>query len=87
MEGQQQIQINLANAPWIKCDCGGISFRQIIMFKKLSQFESPSLREEQIPVELAICESCGKIPSFVSDKIKGIPEEFLAVKSIIQDGE
>jgi len=87
MEGQQQIQVNLTNAPWIKCDCGGLLFRQALMFKKLSQFESPSLREEQIPIDLAVCETCGKIPSFVSDKIKGIPEDLLAVKSIIQDGE
>jgi hypothetical protein len=85
MEGQQQIQINLANAPWIKCDCGGHIFRQGVMFKKLSQFESPSLREEQIPVDIAVCEACGKIPSFVSSKIKDIPENLLAIKKIELD--
>jgi hypothetical protein len=84
---EQQIQINLANAPWMKCDCGGHFFRQTIMFKKLSQFESPSLKEEHIPVDLAVCEICGRVPSFVSDKIKGIPEDLLAIKSIIKDGE
>ena len=84
---EQPIQINLANAPWAKCDCGGHFFRQSMMFKRLSQFESPSLREEHIPVDLPVCESCGKVPSFVLDKIKGIPEEFIATKQIIQDGE
>lgn len=87
MEGHQQIQINLSNAPWIKCDCGGHIFRQGVMFKKLSQFESPSLREEQIPVDIAVCEACGKIPSFVSSKIKDIPEDLLAVKKIELDVE
>jgi hypothetical protein len=57
------------------------------MFKKLSQFESPSLREEQIPVDIAVCEACGKIPSFVSSKIKDIPEDLLAVKKIELDVE
>jgi hypothetical protein len=85
MEGQQQIQINLSNAPWIECDCGGRVFRQGVMFKKLSQFESPSLREEQIPVEIAICQSCEKIPSFVHAKIKDIPDELLAIKKIKLD--
>lgn len=85
MEGQQQIQINLSNAPWVQCDCGGHVFRQGVMLKKLSQFESPSMREEQIPLELIICESCGKIPTFVLSKVKDIPEELLATKKIKLD--
>ena len=84
---KQQVTINVANAPWIQCDCGSHTFNSKMMFKKISQFESPTGKEEQIPIDIVVCDSCGKIPTFVSDKIKGIPENLLATKSLIIDGK
>ena len=83
------LTINIANAPWKICECGSHLFRQVLMFKKISQFESPSGSEETIPLDLVICEGCGKIPGFVSSKIKGvpIPQDLLASKAIKLDGE
>jgi hypothetical protein len=84
---QQQISINVAGAPWITCECGSHLFRSSIMLKKISQFESPTMREEQIPIDVVVCENCGKIPEFITTRIKGIPQELLATKSSIIDGE
>lgn len=63
----------------ITCDCGGILFRTGMMFKKISQFISPTGKEEVFPIEVLICEKCGKVPNeFNTQKI--IPEELLAKK-------
>ena len=86
MEGQS-VSINVEDLPWTKCECGGYTFRSSLMLKRVSKFESPTGKAGDIPVEVMFCESCNKIPSFVSEKIKGIPSELLANKSIILDGE
>jgi hypothetical protein len=84
----QQFTINLAKAPWAQpCDCGSHLYESVMMFKKLSMLESPSGREEKIPVDMVICKSCGKIPSHVAEKVGGVPEELVAVKPIILDGQ
>jgi Fe2+ or Zn2+ uptake regulation protein len=82
---QPQIQINIAGAPWITCDCGSHLFRSLVMIKKISQFESPTLREEQVPIDIVVCESCGKIPNFLTSRIKDIPTELLAKPLVVTD--
>jgi hypothetical protein len=63
----------------ITCDCGGILFRPGLVFKKISQFISPTGKEEVFPLETLICEKCGKVPNeFNTQKI--IPEELLAFR-------
>jgi hypothetical protein len=84
---QPQIQINIADAPWITCDCGSHLFKSLIMIKKISQFESPTMREEQVPIDIVVCEGCGKIPNFLTTRIKDIPSELLAKKPSIINGE
>jgi Fe2+ or Zn2+ uptake regulation protein len=84
---QPQIQINIAGAPWITCDCGSHLFRSLMMIKKISQFESPTLREEQVPIDIVVCESCGKIPNFLTSRIKDIPTELLAKPTVVIDGK
>jgi hypothetical protein len=85
---ENQVPFNIADAPWVTCSCGSYLFKSTTMIKKISQFESPTGKEEHAPVDIVICETCGKIPSFISSKIKGLPEDLLeAKKSIIVDGE
>jgi hypothetical protein len=55
------------------------------MIKKISQFESPTMREEQVPIDIVVCESCGKIPNFLTSRIKDIPTELLAKTPVIID--
>ena len=66
----------------LTCDCGGILFHNGMIFKKISQFVSPTGKEELFPMEVIICDKCGKVPTeFNTHNI--IPEELLAKKSII----
>lgn len=82
-----QVNINVANLPWQACDCGNYTFRPITLIKKLSAWESPSGREEPLPLDMVACESCGKIPSFFLKRFKDIPEELIAKKPISLDAE
>jgi hypothetical protein len=69
----------LRNASTVRCECGGAVFKELFMIKKLSALISPSGREEIIPINLIICEKCGKVPrAFNLNNI--IPEEFLTPK-------
>jgi hypothetical protein len=85
---ENQPSINIADAPWVNCSCGSYLFKSTTMIKKISQFESPTGKEEHAPIDIVICETCGKIPSFIASKIKGVPDELLEVKNtVIIDGE
>lgn len=67
---EQQITINVANSPWMSCECGSHFFKSVTMIKKISAWESPSGREEPLPVEIFKCESCDKIPDFFIKRFK-----------------
>ena len=64
----------------LTCDCGGMLFQEGMIFKKLSQFISPSGKDEILPVTVVICQKCGKVPNEfnVNDVL---PTEILASKS------
>jgi hypothetical protein len=65
----------------LTCDCGGMLFHDGMIFKKISQFISPTGKDELFPMEVIICDNCGKVPTeFNTHQI--IPEELLAKKSI-----
>lgn len=77
---QQGVKLSLKDHPWISCECGGKKFTNGLMFKRVSSIISPTGKEEVIPVEVFTCDTCGKLPEFVTSKIPGIPEELKAVK-------
>ena len=45
----------------ITCSCGNITFKEAIVFKKISAIVSPTGKEEILPIDIVICEKCGKI--------------------------
>ena len=61
----------------LTCDCGGLLFHEGFIFKKISAIISPNGKEEIFPINVIICEACGKVPSQfnVSDIL---PEEIIA---------
>lgn len=75
-------KVNIAQAPWQECECGGMTFKTVSMVKRLSALMSPDGKEHLIPVEVYICDKCNKVPSFISKEIPGLPEELKAVKSL-----
>lgn len=69
----------MKNFPTIECDCGGKIFHSALVFKKISQFVSPSGKEELYPIEVLICEECGKVPTQFNLH-EMLPEDILAKK-------
>lgn len=75
-------KVNISQAPWQQCECGGILFRPATAVKRLSSLMSPDGKEHMIPIELHLCEKCGKIPGFIAKEVPGLPDELKAVKPI-----
>jgi hypothetical protein len=47
----------------VTCDCGGQLFHAGFVIKKISPLISPTGKEELYPIEVIVCEECGKVPS------------------------
>jgi hypothetical protein len=67
----------IRTAKQVECDCGGALFSEKIMFKKISAIISPTGKEELYPMQVIVCDSCGKIPSQFNPH-NLISEEYLA---------
>jgi len=76
----QNTKVDISQAPWQDCLCGNKTFRPIIMVKRLSSLLSPDGKEHMIPIDIYVCDSCGKVPEFLSKDILDFPEELKAVK-------
>jgi hypothetical protein len=76
---ENKIRVDLSNTAWAECECGGMMFTTSMMFKKLSALMSPTGKNELVPLEVAVCTSCGKIPEF-SQTTKDIPQSMRATK-------
>ena len=72
---QPKIKLDLSQSPWIECKEGNKVFQTKLLFKKISALVSPSGRQEFIPLEVVICDKCGKVPKFFYDQAKDVPEE------------
>lgn len=81
-----KIKIDLKAAPWLECNCGSKTFIPRMMVKRISPIMSGSAQEELIPIEFVVCEKCGKIPSFMYEKLKGIlPEEIVRIQEYVSE--
>jgi len=45
----------------LTCSCGGMLFKQSMVFKKISAILSPSGKEELLPIDVIVCEKCNKV--------------------------
>jgi hypothetical protein len=70
-----QPNFNPKDLPWVGCEQGIQIFEAAYVFKRLSPILSPTGKEEMIPAEVVVCRQCGKVPSFITDKIADFPEE------------
>jgi len=78
--GQQRISIEqLKLAKQIECDCGGVLFTEKMMFKKISAILSPSGKEETVPIQVVVCDSCGKVPTHFNP-YELVPDKYVAKK-------
>jgi len=81
---QQQLQITpdmIKNASGVSCDeCGNITFKEVLTFKKISAILSPTGKEEVVPMPVIVCDVCEKV-SKIFDPHNVVPNELKAVPS------
>ena len=84
---QQQLQITpdmIKNASGVSCDeCGNITFKEVLTFKKISAILSPTGKEEVVPMPIVACEKCGKVSS-IFDPHSVVPAELRAMKNALK---
>ena len=70
--GQMEEQIDFSKTSQIKCEaCGGSTFKQTLLLRKMSALVSPNGQEVIIPMQVFSCEKCGHVNKEFSD-IEGI---------------
>ena len=70
--GQMQEQIDFSKTSQIQCEaCGGSTFKQTLLLRKMSALLSPSGQETIIPMQVFACEKCGHENKEFSD-VSGI---------------
>ena len=60
ISGGKQIQVNVMDAPNVKCEeCGKIYFEKVTVIKKISKLLTGSPEDQLVPMETYVCRSCG----------------------------
>ena len=67
-DGQMQQTIDFSKTTEICCEsCGGKTFKQTLLLRKLSALVSPSGQETIVPMQVFACEKCGHVNKEFSD--------------------
>jgi len=70
--GQMEESIDFSKTSQICCEaCGGSTFKQTLLLRKMSALASPSGQETIIPMQVFACEKCGHVNKEFSD-VSGI---------------
>ena len=70
--GQMQESIDFSKTSQIKCEsCGGSTFKQTLLLRKMSALVAPGGQETIIPMQVFACEKCGYVNKEFSD-VNGI---------------
>ena len=66
--GQMQEQIDFSKTSQIQCEsCGGSTFKQTLLLRKMSALVSPTGQETIVPMQVFSCEKCGHVNKEFSD--------------------
>jgi uncharacterized Zn finger protein len=66
--GQMQETIDFGKTTQIQCEsCGGSTFKQTLLLRKMSALVSPNGQETIIPMQVFACEKCGHVNKEFSD--------------------
>ena len=67
-KGQMEEQIDFSKTTEIKCEaCGGQTFKQTLLMRKMSALVSPNGQETIIPMAVFACEKCGHVNKEFAD--------------------
>tara|TARA_B100000945_G_scaffold49089_1_gene34848 strand:+ start:674 stop:910 length:237 start_codon:yes stop_codon:yes gene_type:complete len=71
-KGQMEEQIDFSKTSEICCEaCGGKTFKQTLLMRKMSALVAPNGQETIIPMAVFACEKCGHVNKEFTD-INGI---------------
>ena len=66
--GQMQETIDFGKTTQIQCEsCGGSTFKQTLLLRKMSALVSPNGQETIIPMQVFACEKCGHVNKEFTD--------------------
>ena len=66
--GQMQETIDFGKTTQLQCEsCGGSTFKQTLLLRKMSALVSPNGQETIIPMQVFACEKCGHVNKEFSD--------------------
>ena len=67
-KGQMEEQIDFSKTTEICCEaCGGKTFKQTLLMRRMSALASPSGNEMIIPMAVFACEKCGHVNKEFAD--------------------
>ena len=67
-KGQMEEQIDFSKTTQIQCEsCGGSTFKQTLLLRKMSALVAPGGQETIIPMQVFACEKCGHVNKEISD--------------------
>jgi hypothetical protein len=70
MEQNPQLNINLAEVPYLECEeCQNTTFEEKLMIKKVSKFMTGSNQDSIVPIPVMACAKCGHINELFKPKV------------------
>jgi len=69
-QGPPQLNVNLADAPYLECDsCQGKIFEEKMMIKKVSKFMTGGTQDSIVPIPVIACSGCGHVNELFIPKV------------------
>lgn len=62
-----QVRQAVLDAPLAKCECGSVTFTEVVLLKKLPGLYFGSTDTQLSPIPVYVCSKCGKILSDMAD--------------------
>jgi uncharacterized Zn finger protein len=70
MEQTPQLNINIAEVPYLECEeCQNTTFEEKLMIKKVSKFMTGSNQDSIVPIPVMACAKCGHINELFKPKV------------------
>jgi hypothetical protein len=69
-QANPQLNVNLAEAPYIECEeCKGKVFEEKMMIKKVSKFMTGAEHDSIAPIPVIACSGCGNINELFKPRV------------------
>ena len=69
-EGAPQLNVNLADAPYMECEeCQHKIFEEKMMIKKVSKFMTGNAQDSIVPIPVIACAKCGHVNELFKPRV------------------